>query len=43
MSYTLSVKASPSAGGTVGGGGTAKYGSYLNIFANANLGYKFDH
>ena len=42
-SYTLSVKASPSAGGTVGGGGTAKYGSYLNIFASANLGYKFDH
>ena len=42
-SYTLSVKASPSTGGTVGGGGTAKYGSYLNIFANANLGYKFDH
>ena len=42
-SYTLSVKASPSAGGTVGGGGTAKYGSYLNIWATANLGYKFDH
>ncbi len=42
-SFNLSVVASPSKGGTVGGGGTYVYGTYNNIFATANLGYKFDH
>ena len=40
-SYTISVSANPSAGGTVSGGGTYNYGSTCTLTASANTGYNF--
>lgn len=40
-SYTVSVSASPSAGGTVSGGGTYTYGQSCTVHAAANNGYTF--
>ncbi|MBQ6306573.1 MAG: hypothetical protein IJK78_08415 [Bacteroidales bacterium] len=40
-SYTISVSASPSAGGTVSGGGTYTYGQSCTVHAYANSGYTF--
>ena len=40
-SYTVSVSASPSAGGTVSGGGTYTYGQSCTVHASANNGYTF--
>lgn len=40
-SYTVSVSASPSAGGTVSGGGTYTYGQSCTVHATANNGYTF--
>ena len=40
-SYTLTVQASPSGGGTVTGGGTFNYGSTNTITATAATGYQF--
>ncbi|MBO6024092.1 MAG: hypothetical protein J6P83_04480 [Bacteroidales bacterium] len=40
-SYTISVSASPSAGGTVSGGGTHYYNQSCTVHANANSGYTF--
>jgi hypothetical protein len=39
--YSISVSASPSAGGTVGGGGTFTSGSSQTVTATANSGYTF--
>ncbi|HLL15811.1 MAG TPA: Calx-beta domain-containing protein [Pyrinomonadaceae bacterium] len=41
VSYTLSVNASPSAGGTVSGGGTFAAGTSVTAVASANSGYSF--
>jgi len=40
-SYTISVSASPSSGGTVSGGGTYTYGQSCTVHATANNGYTF--
>ena len=39
--YTVAVSASPSAGGTVSGGGTFASGSPVTVTATANTGYQF--
>jgi hypothetical protein len=39
--YTIAVSASPSADGTVGGGGTFAAGSSRTVTATANSGYNF--
>ena len=39
--YTITVSASPSAGGTVNGGGTFSSGSSQTVTASANSGYRF--
>jgi hypothetical protein len=41
QTYTIAVSASPSAGGTVGGGGTFAAGSSRTVTATANAGYSF--
>jgi len=41
QSYTVSVSASPSAGGSVSGGGTYHYGDECTVVATANSGYTF--
>jgi hypothetical protein len=41
VNYTITVSASPSAGGTVGGGGTFASGSSRTVTATANSGYTF--
>ena len=40
-SYTITVNANPSAGGTVTGGGTYTYGTYCTLTATVNTGYTF--
>ncbi len=40
-SYTISVSASPSSGGTVSGGGTYQQGQSCTVHATANSGYTF--
>lgn len=40
-SYTISVSATPSAGGTVSGGGTYTYGQSCTVLATASNGYTF--
>lgn len=40
-SYTISVSADPSNGGTVSGGGTYTYGQSCTVHATANNGYTF--
>ena len=40
-SYTISVSANPSAGGTVSGGGTYNYGSSCTLTATPAAGYSF--
>jgi hypothetical protein len=39
--YTISASASPTAGGTVSGGGTYNYGNTCTLTATANTGYTF--
>ena len=41
QNYTITVSASPSAGGTVSGGGTFAAGSSRTVTATANTGYSF--
>ena len=41
VNYTISVSASPTAGGTVSGGGTFVTGSPHTVTATANVGYTF--
>ena len=41
VQYTIAVSASPSAGGTVSGGGTFAAGSSRTVTATANSGYSF--
>ena len=41
--YTITVYANPTNGGTVTGGGTYNYGATVNLTANANSGFTFDH
>ena len=41
QSYTISVSANPSSGGTVSGGGTYNYGQSCTVLATANSGYTF--
>ena len=41
LNYTIAVSASPSAGGTVAGGGTFASGSSRTVTATANSGYTF--
>ncbi len=41
QSYTISVAANPSNGGTVTGGGTFEYGQTCSVTANAGNGYNF--
>jgi uncharacterized protein YjiK len=41
QSYTISVSANPTAGGTVSGGGTYTYGQSCTVHATANTGYNF--
>ena len=41
--YTISVYANPTNGGSVTGGGTYNYGVTVNLTANANSGFTFDH
>jgi hypothetical protein len=41
INYTITVSASPSAGGTVSGGGTFASGSSRTVTATANSGYTF--
>ena len=41
QSYTVSVSANPSAGGSVTGGGTYHYGDDCTVVATANSGYTF--
>jgi len=43
VNYTISVSASPSAGGTVTGGGTFAAGSSRTVTASANSGYTFSN
>lgn len=39
--YTITVSASPSNGGTVSGGGSYTYGQWCTVHANTNSGYDF--
>lgn len=41
QNYTIAISASPSAGGTVSGGGTFAAGSSRTVTATANTGYSF--
>nr|HMT20896.1 FG-GAP-like repeat-containing protein [Promineifilum sp.] len=41
--FTISVSASPGAGGTVGGGGSAGAGTMQTVTASANSGYTFSN
>ena len=41
QSYTISVSANPSNGGTVSGGGSYNYGQSCTVVASANSGYEF--
>jgi uncharacterized repeat protein (TIGR02543 family) len=41
QTYTISVSANPSNGGTVSGGGTYTYGQICTVCATANSGYTF--
>src|SRR5262249_17247896 len=41
VQYSVGVNASPSAGGTVSGGGTYAAGSSVTVTAGANRGYRF--
>ena len=41
QTYIITVYASPSSGGTVGGGGTYTYGQSCTVHANANSNYTF--
>lgn len=41
QSYTISVSANPTSGGTVSGGGTYTYGQSCTVHATANTGYNF--
>src|SRR5207247_3673367 len=41
QTYTVSVSASPSGGGTVNGGGSYSTGSTVTVSASANTGYTF--
>jgi hypothetical protein len=41
QTYTISVSANPSNGGTVSGGGTYQQGQSCTVHANANSGYTF--
>ncbi len=41
VNYTVAVSASPSAGGTVSGGGSFASGSSVTVTANPNSGYQF--
>lgn len=41
LTYTVSVSASPTTGGTVSGGGTYIHGSTATLTATPNTGYKF--
>ena len=41
QSYTITVSANPTAGGTVSGGGTYQQGQSCTVHANANSGYTF--
>lgn len=41
QSYTISVSANPSNGGSVSGGGTFNYGQSCTVTATANSGYSF--
>ena len=41
QSYTISVSANPSNGGTVNGGGSYNYGQSCTVTASANSGYEF--
>jgi hypothetical protein len=41
QSYTISVSANPSNGGTVSGGGSYNYGQSCTVTASANSGYEF--
>ena len=41
QNYTVTVKASPTTGGTVSGGGTFASGSSVTVTAHANSGYTF--
>lgn len=43
QSFTVSVLADPSDGGSVGGGGTYIFGQSCTVHATANPGYSFDH
>lgn len=42
LSYTVSVSANPTAGGTVTGAGTYQYRTRVKLTATANAGYRFD-
>ena len=41
--YTITVYANPTNGGTVTGGGTYNYGTTVNLTANPYSGFTFDH
>ena len=41
QSYTVSVSADPTSGGSVSGGGTFNYGQSCTVHATANTGYNF--
>ena len=41
QTYTISVSANPSNGGTVSGGGSYNYGQWCTVLANTNGGYDF--
>ena len=41
--YTITATANPTNGGTVTGGGTYYAGTTVNLIANANSGFTFDH
>jgi len=43
VNYTIALSASPSAGGTVSGGGTFTAGTPHTVTATANSGYTFAH
>ena len=43
VSYTITVAANPTSGGTVTGGGTFSQGAICSLTATANAGYAFSH
>jgi len=43
QTYTITVSADPTIGGTVAGGGTFNYGQNCTVTATANEGYVFQH